>query len=426
MTTSNLSRRHFLGLAAGLAGSLYCSGPWAADNRLRFMWWGSRERAELTRKAIAAFTAANPGVVVDTEYLDWLDYWQRFVSQVATRQTPDLIQMDYRYLKLYANNGVLLPLDRYLGNRLDIASFGQHNIDSCRVDGELYGVNLGVNAGAAIVDSEGWAAAGVEPPTFGTDWETFGDKCEAFAKGNRQPNYYATPDASGTMIALENWLRQRGKGLYRGDGELGFETADAVEWFRYWAGIRAAGGCVPADIQVLDKHSIETSVLILGFAAMDFAHSNMLLNYQQRISRPLDITAFPTTVGGQPGHYYKPSQMLSVAAGSKAPDLSVELANFLVMSPEAVGILGVDRGIPASPAMRELLAPQLDEVDRKTIDYIDRLAPYVGPLPPTPPQGAGEVAIILQGIGHEIAFDQLTPKQGGEKLIREAAAILSK
>ncbi|MBV1790290.1 extracellular solute-binding protein [Marinobacterium sp. D7] len=426
MTTSNLTRRHFLGLAAGLAGALYSPVSLAADNRLRFMWWGSRERAELTRNALAAFTAANPGAAVDTEYLDWLDYWQRFVSLVAIRQTPDLIQMDYRYLKLYANNGVLLPLDRYLGNRLDIDSFGQHNIDSCRVDGKLYGVNLGINSTAAVVDREGWAAAGVEPPSFGTDWEAFRDKCEAFAKGNRQPNYYATPDAGGITIAFENWLRQRGKGLYDSEGQLGFETADAVEWFRYWADIRAFGGCVPADIQVLDKHSIETSVLILGFAAMDFAHSNMLLNYQQRIARPLDITAFPADAGGLPGHYYKPSQMLSVGAGSTAPDLAVELANFLVMSPEAVRILGVDRGIPASPAMREVLSPQLNEVDRKTIDYIDKLAPWIGPLPPTPPLGAGEVTITLQGIGHEIAFGHLTPKQGGEKLIRDAAAILSK
>jgi multiple sugar transport system substrate-binding protein len=76
--------------------------------------------------------------------------------------------------------------------------------------------------------------------------------------------------------------------------------------------------------------------------------------------------------------------------------------------------------------MRDLLLPQLDEVDRKTIDYINNLTPYIGALPPTPPQGAGEVAIILQGIGHEIAFNQINPKQGGEKLVREAVAALSK
>ncbi|WP_188752124.1 ABC transporter substrate-binding protein [Marinobacterium zhoushanense] len=403
-----------------------CSKLWATDARLRFIWWGSPERAKLTQQALDLFTTANPGIDIDTEFLDWLDYWQRFVSLVAIRQTPDLIQMDYRYLRLYAGHGVLLPLDKYLGNELDIGSFGQHNIDSCRVDGTLYGVNLGINSTALIIDSESWASAGVQPPTFGTTWDSFSDKCEAFAKGNRQQNLYASPDASGTAIAFENWLRQRGRGLYTSEGSLNFEIDDAVEWFSYWAKIRAFGGCVPADIQMLDKHSIETSVLVLGYAAMDFAHSNMLSNYQQRINKSLDITAFPTTAGGQPGHYYKPSQMLSVAASSQWPDLAVELANFLVTSPEAVKILGVDRGIPASPDLRGLLSSQLSAVDRKTINYINNLTQYVDPLPPTPPQGAGEIAITIQAVGHEIAFNQLTPKLGGEKLVRMAKEILSK
>ncbi|WP_260295421.1 ABC transporter substrate-binding protein [Sedimenticola hydrogenitrophicus] len=425
MISNSLSRRRFLGLAAGVAGSLCCPRLWAANARIKFIWWGSQERTVLTHKALAAFTDTT-GIDIDTEYLDWLDYWQRFVSLVATRQTPDLIQMDYRYLQLYADNGVLLPLDKYLGKRLDIESFGQLNIDSCRVDGVLYGVNLGINSSATIIDREGWGSAGVEPPTFGTTWEAFSDKCEAFVKGNKQPNFYATPDASGIEVVFETWLRQRGKGLYTPEGALNFDIDDAVEWFTYWEKIRVFGGCVPADIQVLVKHTIDTSVLTLGYAATDFAHSNMLLNYQQRIPKPLDITAFPiTSTGGQPGQYYKPSQMLSVSAYSKAPELAVELANFLVMSPKAVRILGVDRGIPASPIVRKLLLQQLDAVGRKTIAYINDLAPFAGPLPPLPPQGAGEVAITLQGIGHEIAFKQLTPKRGGEKLVREASAILS-
>ncbi|WP_428603888.1 ABC transporter substrate-binding protein [Sedimenticola sp.] len=424
MISSSLSRRRFLGLAAGVAGSLCCPRLWAENSRIKFIWWGSQDRAVLTHKALAAFTATT-GIDIDTESLDWLDYWQRFVSLIAARQTPDLIQMDYRYLKLYADNGILLPLNKYLGNRLDIESFGQHNIDSCSVDGVLYGVNLGINSTAAIIDREGWDSAGVEPPTLGTTWEAFSDKCKAFVKGNKQPNLYATPDASGIEIVFEAWLRQRGKGLYTPEGTLNFDSGDAVEWFTYWKNIRAFGGCVPADIQVLAKHTIDTSVLILGYAATDFAHSNMLLAYQKNMQKPLDITAFPTTsAGAQPGQYYKPSQMLSVSAQSKAAELAVDLANFLVVSPKAVRILGVDRGIPASPAVRKLLLRQLNAVDQKIVNYINDLAPFAGPLPPLPPHGAGEVAILLQNIGHEIAFNRLTPKRGGEKLIREATAIL--
>jgi len=426
MTTANANRRRFLALATGTLGGLCCPALRAAQaQRLSFIWWGSPERADLTQRALNAFQASHPRLGIDTEYLDWLDYWQRFVALVATRKTPDLIQMDYRYLKLYAENGVLMPLDAYLGGLLDIESFGRQNIDACRIDGRLYGVNLGINSTAAIVDSGSWLAAGVEPPAIGTSWEMFGSRCAAFAKGNKQQHRYATSDASGAPNVFESWLRQRGKGLFDREGRPGFNTEDAVEWFDYWARLRSFGGCIPADLHVLYRQSIQTSPLIRGYAALDFAHSNMLPGYQQLTTRPLDITAYPVTDGGHPGHYYKPSQMLSIAADSRSAEPAVELANFLVMSPEAVRMLGVDRGIPASSTMRKVLATQLDKVGQKTLDYIDNLAPLVGPLPPPPPQGAGEFAILFQNIGHEVAFKQLTPKKGGEKLFREAVALLS-
>lgn len=425
MAFRNVNRRTFLGMVAS-AVALSCSrGLQASDNPLRFIWWGSVERAELTRQAVSLFEADNPGVTVETDYWEWLDYWQHFVTLVATSRTPDLIQMDYRYLALYARHGVLLPLDRYLGNQLNIASFGPHNIDACRVGGDLYGVNLGINSSAAILDAGAWADAGVEPPGFGTTWEDFGQKCEAFAKRNRRDGVFATPDASGSLAVFENWLRQKGKALYDGQGQPAFTATDAADWFEYWAGIRRARGCVPADIQVLNKHSFQTSLLILGYTAMDFAHSNMFLNYQARIAQPLDLIPFPVIEGGAPGHYHKPSQMLSVAARSKRPATAVQLADFLIMSPKAVRILGVDRGIPASPAMRRILLPQLDVAGRKTIAYIDRLDPFVGPLPALPPPNAGEVAIVFQSIGHEIAFERLSPRQGAERLLRQASAILA-
>lgn len=427
MKPYSAARRSFLGGAAAAFALAVCGSKVSANAlRLRFMWWGTQERARLTEQAIDAFRAINPGVNIETDYTDWLDYWQRFVTLVATRKPPDLVQMDYRYLKEYASNKVLLPLDDYLGNTLNIETFGKHNIDSCRIDGNLYGVNLGINSTAAYFDINGWAETGVEPPQIGTTWEAFSEKCAAFAKGTKRKNYFATLDASGLEIVFENWLRQRGKALYNARGSLGFETADAVEWFDYWAEIRSFGGCVPADIQVLYKHSIETSPLALGYSAMDFAHSNMFVNYQHRLSSKLGITAFPVTAGGKPGHYYKPSQMLSIAAGSKLPDTAVALANFLVMDPRAVKILGVDRGVPASPAMRQILIPSLDEISQTTVRYIEELAPLIGPLPPTPPQGAGEVAITLQSISHEVGFGMKTPKSGAAQLVKSASAILAR
>lgn len=429
MNKNGLPRRKFLCQALGVLALNALSSPgWTRSLALRFTGWGTAERDRLTREAVALFEAAHPDADVQVDFTDWLDYWRRLSTLVATRQTPDLIQMDYRYLEEYAVNGVLLPLDDFLGDQLRLESFGRHNIDSCRVAGRLYGVNLGVNATAACVDLERWNETGVEPPATGDSWAAFRDKCIGFAESTPREHFYPTMDGSGLEVVFESWLLQRGKQLYTPDGEVGFSDVDAEEWFEYWSELRGRNGCVPADIQVLYKNSIETSPLILGFTAVDFAHSNMMVNYQHLLGRPIRITGCPVTPGGAAGHYYKPSQMLSVAAGTDPSAVStvVALANFLVMDPAAVTILGVDRGVPASSVMREMLAPSLDTVSRATVRYIQDLTPFVGPLPPLPPQGAGEVAVVLQRIGHEIGYRVLTPRQGSLQLVQEARAILAR
>jgi multiple sugar transport system substrate-binding protein len=429
MNRQSIPRREFMARMAGsLVATLTSPRVFASDTSLHFSAWGTANRERLTAEAFSLFEAAHPGTSIDSVFTDWLDYWRSLSTLTALGNTPDLMQMDYRYLAEYAHSNVLEELDPYLDNPLNIKSFGAYNIDSCRVDGRLYGVNLGINAAAGIFDITRWKEAGVEVPKPGDSWETFKDKCIRFAKGTPRKDYYPVMDCSGLESLFEAWMLQRGKAIYQPDGSLGFHAADAVEWYNYWAELRARKACVPPDIQVLYKNSIETSPLILGYAAMDYAHSNMMENYQKLSNRKLGITACPVLPGGKPGQYYKPSQMLSIARGLNPIKRHriIQLANFLVMDPSAVTVLGVDRGIPASSEMRAMLAPKLTEAGRASLAYIDKLAPHIGPLPPIPPFGAGEIAIVLQRIAHEISYGQLSPAQGGVQLYAEASGILAR
>ncbi len=79
-------------------------------------------------------------------------YWTRLATQTAGGNAPDLIQMDYRYIFEYARRGTLLDFTPYMGKGLAIDDFGAPNIDSGKVDGKLYGVNLGVNSSMAAVN----------------------------------------------------------------------------------------------------------------------------------------------------------------------------------------------------------------------------------------------------------------------------------
>ncbi|WP_113094096.1 ABC transporter substrate-binding protein [Agrobacterium sp. fls2-241-TYG-188a] len=418
-------------VSAGLAAmslAVVGGGPaFAQAARLRLLWWGSQERADRTNKAIAAYKKAKPDLDIAGEFAGWSDYWPRLATQVAGRNAPDLIQMDYRYIFEYARRGALAPLDEYVGKALKIEDFGTPNIDSGRVDGKLYGINLGVNSSSVFFDAAAWEKAGVKAPSAGQSWEEFAKNAAEFGKNKPKPGYYATADASGVEPSFENWLRQQNKALFSEDGGLGYDAKDAGDWFAMWADMRKAGACVPADIQALDQLNIESNALTTGKAATAFAHSNQFVGYQAVNKAKLSITSYPKVSKDSPsGHYLKPSMLMSVAKGSAGVEAAAEFINFLVAVPEGVDILGVERGVPASESMRNQLSPKLNDVSKAMVDYIAEVTPGVGPLPPSPPPGAGEFAFVLKRTSEEVAFGRMTPEEGGKRLVTEAETVIKR
>jgi multiple sugar transport system substrate-binding protein len=425
---SEFSRRHFLAAAAGLGLSV--APAWrvgAEDKRLRMFWWGSKERADRTYRASDLYMAKTPSTRIDGETIGWNDYWTRVATQAAGRNLADVVQMDYRYLFEYARRGALLPLDSFVYDTLDIADFGKDSIDCGRVDGKLYGVNLGNNSTAMIVNGGAFEAAGLGAPKTGLSWQAFGDLCADLTKAVGKEGFFGSGDAGGNEQAFEAWLRQRGKELYDADGKVAFDGQDAAEWFGFWDDLRKRRACVPANVQALDKLNIETNALTLGKAAIGFANSNQLVGFQALNQNPLSLAMFPAGgPGSQPGQYLKPAMMFSVAATSKNPEEAAKVINFLVKDPQGVAALGVERGIPPSAAARKLVAGDLDDLGKAMVTYIDAIADKVGPLPPPPPKGAGEIQFLLKRVNEEVGFAKASAVDAGQRFHIEAVAIIAR
>jgi multiple sugar transport system substrate-binding protein len=426
MTKWEVSRRAMLLGSASAVGAALASRLAIAQQptRLRMFWWGSKERADRTFKVNELYSAKNPEIKIDGETIGWADYWPRMATQAAGRNLPDIIQMDYRYIFEYARRGALRPLNDLMPKLLDIADFGENSINSGAVDGKLYGVNLGNNSTAMIVAAEAYKQAGVTPPEAGITWEAFGDRAAEFTKAAGKDKFFGTQDAGGVEPAFEGFVRQRGKELYAPDGKLGFTAEDATEWFAYWDKLRKAKACPPADLQALDKLNIETNLLTIGNAAIAFAHSNQLVGYQAVNQKKLALAMQPS--GAKPGQYLKPSMLFSISAGSKNAEAAAQVINFYVKDAEAVKALGVERGVPASKTSREIASGALDDLGKAMLDYVAFVTDKVGPLPPPPPKGAGEIQFVLKRINEEVGFAKTTAQQGGTNFVAEAASILSR
>ena len=111
---------------------------------------------------IDAYQKDHPNVTIKGEFGEWSGYWDKLATTVAANDAPDIIQMDEKYLREYADRGALLDLKKADG--LDTAKFEPDTLGAGEFDGGLYGLNAGINSFAVIANPAVFKAAGRRDP----------------------------------------------------------------------------------------------------------------------------------------------------------------------------------------------------------------------------------------------------------------------
>jgi multiple sugar transport system substrate-binding protein len=431
---SKISRRRLLRLGAVLGASgvtqlagidLLSSPAIAQAGRLRVTWWGGTDRARRTQAAIDAFKRSHTGLDIVPESVGWDAYWTKLATQVAGGSPPDIIQMDYRYLPEYARRGALRPLDDLVPSIINPGDYVPSVLEAGKIDGKLYGIPMGMNSAVLLYDKTVIEKLGLPAPGSDMTWSEFTDLAANITKKVNRRGYFGAADPSVMEPELEYWVLSRGRTLYTQDGRLGFTRDDAESWFALCADMRAKGAIAPPELAATDKITVDTDLLTRGHAAITFTNSNQIVGYQAVNKSKVGMAFHPK--GEKPGEYLKPSMMLCVSANTSDPKTAAALIDFMVLKPEGAKILGVERGVPPSEQIRNLLAPDLDEPGRMQVEHLSQLSKR-GPatLPPSPPKGAAEVTALIRQAAEKVGFNQLTPKQAANELVVEAERILAK
>ena len=365
--------------------------------------------------------AKNAGTSINGEFLGWADYWPRLATQVAGRNAPDIIQMDYRYIVEYARRGALAPLESYMPSKLKLDDFDPAQIEGGKVDGHLYGVSLGANSAATVLNASAFEEAGIDMPTQKTTWEEFGKIGAEMTKAGKRKGYFGFADGSGRRTAAsKTTCASAARRSTRRMARSPSIADEASEWFDMWAKFREAGACVTPDIQALYKDSIDTSPLTVGKAAAIYRPFQPVRRLSGHGKDKLALTNYmrikPDSKGG---HYRKPSMFFSVSAQSKVMDQAVDYVELLRQEPGSRDVLDVERGIPESKAMREVVATKLDETGKIPLDLCQR---SWRPRRPAAAAAADRRRRRPGGSPHDLragGFGQLSPSDAGKQLVDE-------
>jgi len=436
----HMSRRGLLRLGAtgtGLAGLALVSdacgtaAPVQTNNNvvknLKMSWWGSTERHKRTQNALTVFTGQHPDIKVDTQFSGWDGYWEKLGSQETGGGAPDVIQMDYSYINEYTQKGYVRALDDLVPKVIDLSAFSQTVLQGGQINGKLYGVNNGINIAALIGNQAMLQQLGIDPPDATTTWTDFAKLTKQIAK-KVPAGVYGTEDAARNSAALDCWLRQRGKSMFKDAHTLNFAQADLVEWMHYWDDLRKAKAAAPADLQATAVGDVQNRLVARRKAVFDWTNSNQLTAYATMVTDQLALYMFPQGGSGSPpGQYLKPSQLFSMSATTKYPQESGMLIGALVTDPTITAILGSERGIPPSTTVREMLKAKAGPVEAATYTFIDFVSDKVGPLPPPDPAGGSAVSgTILTAACQSIAFGKATIDAACTKFFTDSAAALKK
>ncbi|MGQ7787231.1 ABC transporter substrate-binding protein [Nesterenkonia sp. K-15-9-6] len=396
------------------------AGTADGDVDLRFSWWGSGLRVEQTEAIIDAFEQEHPHISIEGSYSDFGGHWEQLATQTAGGDAPDIIQMDDKYLREYADRGALLDL-----TDVDTSGIDQDAVDNGRTEDGLFGITTGINSLALGANPELFAEAGVEMPDDETwTWEDFAAITEELS-ANLDDSYGT--NETNEPGGFQAWLRQQGQHLTTDEGELGFEADDLAEYYDYWLDLLHAGAMPPAGVMAENRGADPEQQLIhTGRVALAPMWTSSLAGISESAGVDMELLRFPSRTGSAEnnGLWYKSSMFLSASSQTEHPEEAQLFIDFMVNDVDA-GLLGLtDRGLPANPAVREAVLDAIDGQDLVSAEFIADIEDELAGPEPVPALGFSALQEIMMRYEDELYFERLTPQEAAERVHQEMEGVL--
>ncbi|WJM16237.1 ABC transporter substrate-binding protein [Microbacterium arborescens] len=388
---------------------------------LNLAFWGNDVRAELYNEAIAAFNEEYPNITVNATFLTFPEFWEKRQTEAAGGGLPDVMQFDYSYLRQYSENNLLLDLEPYLGDIIEIDALPQNILDIGVVGDTTYGIATSTNAWGMFTNPKLIEQAGVEEFDGGS-WDDYSDWIASVTDASGGA-YWGGTDYTGRIQNFELQLRAEGSQLFDENGEPGFDEARLTQFWEDGAELRESGA-------VIGQQRLEEALPLSGFdaalTASELTWDNFGGGYLGNLGEgytELGLVAPPVTKEGAKDLYLKPSMLHTISAKTEHPAAAATLVNFLVNSPESGEIFGTNRGLPASQTALD--AADLDPLSQQVKEYEESIADRLGDAPPVPIVGYGTIEEEFRKLGTELAFGTITVDEAVDRFFSQMDITLN-
>ncbi|MGW5561423.1 ABC transporter substrate-binding protein [Micromonospora sp. NPDC003944] len=386
---------------------------------LSVFWWGGTKRAELTEKALRLYSDRNPRVTFRVTWQGADGYYDRLATQAGGGNVPDLIQIDDAMLTEYTKRQVILDLtDRHL----DLQGLPEGLIRYGTVEGRTMAVAAGQTHAVVVFNRDLLRELQMPEPRAGMTWPDYVSWATQVTEAS-DGRVAGTMDGSGDYRALWLWLRSQGGEFYRGN-QLGFGADELIAWFELWQRARR-GRATPsaALVEQADSGEPARQLVVNGATAASFAWSHQLPELQRLTESELGIVGFP---GPPAAQWARASMYWAAFRGTRHPDVVADVINFLTTNGEVGTVLGHERGLNASSAVRRYAEGSItDSAQRRAAAFGASIADLLGPAPAPPPQGHAKVRSLLVAAAERIRVRRDGTREATARFLSQAIAALA-
>ncbi|WP_188187283.1 ABC transporter substrate-binding protein [Nonomuraea sp. SYSU D8015] len=408
---------------AVLVTTAACGGEGAdGEITLRFLYWGTEARQKMTEEAIKRFEAKNPNIDVEAEFSGFGSYYETLATKVAGGQTPDVITIEIRGLREYAERGTLADLS----SRVNTADIDGKVLATGAIDGKQFAIPTGVNAWSLVMDPKAIKDAGQElPDDTAWTWEEYIDLAAKITAGTGG-KVYGTQQSFNPAY-LQIFAAQRGERFYDGN-KIGVSPDTLKAWWAIHQKLAKTKGSpdVPKSVELATQNA-DRSLFATGNGAMGMWWSNELGAISKAAGgKEVELLRMPKVQGAATGGMFlQPAMFYTASAKSAHPAEAAKFIDFMINDPEAGQIILSDRGLPASSKVLAAVQDKLPETDRKTLAFLEEIKGELTAPPAAPPKLASAMETILARYTNEVLFRRMTPDDAARKFITEANASIA-
>ncbi|MFA5526414.1 MAG: ABC transporter substrate-binding protein [Acholeplasmataceae bacterium] len=350
------------------------------ENTISFAWWGTSDRNIATYQAIELFESKYPQYKVKGEQSSWNGYQESLNNKLNRGTEADVFQVNYNWIYSMYGEDYFMDITE-LG--IDLSDYPENEHEPLTVNDKVLALSVSETGYIFYLNESVFKHedTGDHLIDFGsgrwipTTWEELMEAGDAINSTYSNKFALGRMDAQQVAIMMFSYLAQiYGKNVINDQNELNFTKDELIEGFNFITDLRSSGVLIPSN--QMDTHIDGptnpnwTSQKYGGILQWNTAISE----YQNTLPSSANLVMagmFQQDGALTTGMYKKVSMAYAVSKRVETSDTKKEAVKtfieFMTTDPEAVAILGVDRGVSSNETTQDILK----QVSNK--DYINSL-----------------------------------------------------